>query len=49
MKDVSVGILSDITVHMKYARHIPEIARRETWDELCDRNVAMHIKRYPQL
>lgn len=49
MKDVSVGILSDITVHMKYARHIPEIQRRETWDELCDRNVAMHIKRYPQL
>ncbi len=49
MKDVSVGILSDITVHMKYARHIPEISRRETWDELCDRNVAMHIKRYPQL
>jgi ribonucleoside-triphosphate reductase (thioredoxin) len=49
MKDVSVGILSDLTVHMKYARHIPEIARRETWDELCDRNVAMHIKRYPQL
>lgn len=49
MKDVSVSILSDLTVHMKYARHIPEIARRETWDELCDRNVAMHIKRYPQL
>ena len=49
MKDVSVGILSDITVHMKYARHIHEISRRETWDELCDRNVAMHVKRYPQL
>ena len=48
-KDVSVSILSDITVHMKYARHIPEIQRRETWDELCDRNVAMHVKRYPQL
>ena len=48
-KDVSVEILSSLTVHMKYARHIPEIARRETWDELCDRNAAMHIKRYPQL
>lgn len=49
MKDLSIQALSDITVHMKYARHIGEIGRRETWDELCDRNVAMHVKRYPQL
>lgn len=49
MKDISVEVLSAITTHMKYARHIPEIGRRETWDELCDRNVAMHIKRYPLL
>jgi len=48
-KDVSVSILSDITVFMKYAKHIPEIGRRETWDEIVDRNAAMHIRRYPQL
>ena len=42
-------ILSDITVHMKYARYIPELNRRETWEELVDRNVAMHIKKYPKL
>ena len=42
-------ILSDITVHMKYARYIPELNRRETWEELVDRNVAMHLKKYPKL
>lgn len=49
MKDISVSILSDITTHMKYARHLDTLNRRETWDELCDRNVAMHTKRYPVL
>ena len=27
-------ILSDITVHMKYAKFKPELQRRETWDEI---------------
>lgn len=42
-------ILSDITVYMKYARYIPEIQRRETWEELCERNMAMHIRKYPEI
>ena len=42
-------ILSDITVHMKYARYIPELKRRETWQELVTRNMEMHIKSYPML
>ena len=42
-------ILSDITVHMKYAKYIPELNRRETWEELVDRNKQMHIRRYPGL
>ena len=42
-------ILSDITVHMKYAKYIPELKRRETWNELVTRNKAMHIKKYPAL
>jgi len=42
-------ILSDITVHMKYAKYIPELQRRETWEELVDRNKAMHIRKYPSL
>jgi ribonucleoside-diphosphate reductase alpha chain len=42
-------ILSDITVHMKYARYNPELKRRETWEELVTRNMNMHLKRYPEL
>jgi len=45
MKD----ILSDITVHMKYAKFIPELNRRETWEELVTRNKEMHQKKYPEL
>lgn len=47
--DISQKILSDITVFNKYAKYIPEIKRRETWDELVDRNLAMHIKKYPHI
>ena len=42
-------ILSNIVVHMKYAKYLPEKNRRETWEELVDRNKAMHIKTYPKL
>jgi len=42
-------ILSDITVHMKYAKYKPELLRRETWLEIVERNMDMHIKTYPQL
>ena len=34
---------------MKYARFIPELNRRETWEELVTRNKQMHQKKYPQL
>jgi ribonucleoside-diphosphate reductase alpha chain len=49
MKDINRNILSDITVHMKYARYMPELNRRETWEELVTRNMEMHIKNYPKL
>lgn len=42
-------ILSDITVYMKYARHIHQEERRETWQELVDRNMEMHVKKHPVL
>ena len=42
-------ILSDITVYMKYSRYIPELNRRETWEELVTRNKTMHLKTYPKL
>lgn len=34
---------------MKYAKYIPELKRRETWEEICVRNQNMHIKKYPQM
>ena len=46
---IARDILSDITVHMKYARYLPEKERRETWDEIVDRNKDMHTKKYPEL
>jgi hypothetical protein len=47
--NVGQKILSDITVYMKYARYLPELNRRENWDELIDRNVAMHKEKYPMI
>ncbi len=49
MSQISRDILSDITVHMKYAKYIPELNRRETWEELVTRNKEMHVKKYPSL
>lgn len=49
MTDNSVQILSALTTYMKYAKFIPEIQRRETWEEICERNMAMHIRKYPEL
>ena len=42
-------ILSDIVVYMKYAKYLPEKKRRETWEEIVDRNLQMHIKKFPML
>jgi len=49
MSQISRNILSDITVHMKYAKFVPELNRRETWEELVTRNKEMHQKKYPDL
>ncbi len=46
---MNTEILSDITVHMKYAKYNAEMMRRETWEEICQRNMDMHIRTYPQL
>lgn len=41
-------ILSEITIFNKYSKYIHELARRETWNELVDRTVAIHVKKFPQ-
>ncbi|QDP53345.1 MAG: putative ribonucleotide reductase [Prokaryotic dsDNA virus sp.] len=45
----NIKILSDITIFNKYAKYIPKLKRRETWEEICTRNMQMHIKKYPLL
>jgi len=47
--ELSNKILSNITVYMKYAKYIPKLNRRESWNELVTRNMDMHIKKYPEL
>jgi ribonucleoside-diphosphate reductase alpha chain len=47
--ELSNKILSDITVYMKYAKFLPEMNRRETWEELVTRNKEMHQKKYPNI
>jgi ribonucleoside-diphosphate reductase alpha chain len=47
--NISNRILSEITVYMKYARYLPEVNRRETWNELVTRNKEMHQRKYPKL
>ena len=47
--ELSNQILSEITVHMKYARYLEEEKRRETWHELVTRNMDMHLKKFPEL
>ena len=45
--EIASKILSDVTVHMKYARFLPEESRRENWNEIVARNEAMHMRKYP--
>jgi len=40
-------ILSDITIYTKYAKYLPKLERRESWEELVQRNMEMHIQKYP--
>ena len=39
-------ILSEITTHMKYAKYDELNFRRESWEEICNRNKAMHMKKF---
>lgn len=44
--DPSQKILSDVTVYGKYAKHIPHLNRRETWNEITDRYLNMMREKY---
>lgn len=47
--DINKEILSELIIHMKYAKYLPEKFRRETWEELITRNKEMHLRKFPEL
>ncbi len=47
--ELNQEILSDLIVHMKYARYLPELKRRETWPEICHRYEDMMTEKYPYI
>ena len=47
--DLGLDALSKITVFSKYAKYLPELKRRETWEEIVNRYQNMMIKKYPTL
>jgi ribonucleoside-triphosphate reductase (thioredoxin) len=42
-------ILSDLVIYMKYSRYLPELKRRESWEEICQRYQDMMTEKYPTL
>ena len=47
--DLGLQALSSITVFSKYAKYLPELKRRETWEEIVSRYQDMMIAKYPSL
>jgi ribonucleoside-triphosphate reductase (thioredoxin) len=47
--EINHEILSDIVVWSKYAKYDEPVQRREIWNEIADRNMQMHIRKFPHL
>lgn len=47
--ELGLQALSKVIVWSKYAKYIPELKRRETWNEIIDRYEVMMMKQYPDL
>jgi ribonucleoside-diphosphate reductase alpha chain len=47
--DLGLDALSKLTIFSKYAKYVPELKRRETWDEIVTRYESMMVKKYPKL
>ncbi len=45
----SQELLSKVIVYTKYAKYLPLLERRETWNEICDRYENLLTKKYPGL
>ena len=44
-----IELLSNVIIYNKYAKYIPELKRRETWEEIITRYLTMMCKKYPKL
>lgn len=44
-----LNALSDVIIWSKYAKFLPEIGRRETWEEIVTRYEVMLMQKYPML
>lgn len=47
--NIGSDILSQITIFSKYSKYIPEVQRRETWDDIVTRYELMMVKKFPDL
>mgnify|MGYP003385253783 CR=1 FL=1 len=48
-KSVDPAAIADYVALSKYSRYMPEMLRRETYDEAIDRVQVMHTKKFPKL
>jgi ribonucleoside-triphosphate reductase (thioredoxin) len=39
-------ILSELNIHNKYAKYIPNKQRRENWDEIIERDIILHLRKF---
>lgn len=47
--DKAMRFISDLVIYDKYSNYIPELGRRQTWDENVEVVMNMHIRKYPYL
>lgn len=47
--NVSLENLSNLTYYDKYSQVLEDGSRREDWEEGCERNMQMHIRKFPSL
>ena len=45
----SLKLLSDLVYYMKYSRYLPDLKRRETWEETVLRNKEMMLAKYAHI
>lgn len=47
--DKAMKFISDLVIYDKYSNYMPDLGRRQTWEENISVVMEMHIRKYPQL